>query len=70
MSERSENIQKFRKRMDARAERMYGDGRKPRTNTRQDRGPGILDGLSALHLAWFIIAILIAIITDGSVILL
>ncbi|MHA1112462.1 MAG: hypothetical protein ACTSRE_15305 [Promethearchaeota archaeon] len=70
MSERSEKIQKFRKRMDALAERMYGNGRKYLTNTRQNGGPGILDGLGALHLAWFVIAIIIAIVTGGSVILL
>jgi len=56
--------------MDALAERMYGNGRKYLTNTRQNGGPGILDGLGALHLAWFVIAIIIAIVTGGSVILL
>lgn len=70
MSERSEKIQKFRKRMEARAERMYGDGRNTRVNTRRNGGAGIIEGLDAIYIAWVVIAIIIAIVTAGTVILL
>jgi len=70
MSERSEKIQKFRKRMDARTERMYGDGRKYQKNTRRNGGFGIIDGLDALYIAWAVITIIVAIITGGTVLLL
>ncbi len=70
MSERSEKIQKFRKRMEARVEGMCGEGRKPYTNTRQSWGSRIIDGLDALYIAWILIAIVVAIATGGAIILL
>lgn len=70
MSERSEKIQKFRKRMEARVEGMYGEGRKSYTKTRQSWGSGFINGLDALYIAWILIAIVVAIVTGGAIILL
>ena len=56
--------------MDARTERMYGDGRKYQKNTRRNGGFGIIDGLDALYIAWAVITIIVAIITGGTVLLL
>jgi hypothetical protein len=69
MNKKSQKIQQFRKRMDERAKKLYGEENPHRTNTSQYGGTEGTDNSNYLYLLWIGFAIIIALISGGTVLL-